>query len=334
MHVVTGAGGFVGHAIVRRLIDRGDPVRAVVRTPRHQALFSGDGVEVVVGQLEDGDVAARAVRGARVIYHCAAMSTDWAEWPAYLAANVQAVETLVSLAAGSAALSRFVHVSTTDVYGYPAVPCGEATPLRDVGLPYNRTKIASERLVRAAMADRSLDATVLRPATIYGPRAHAMVLEIAQLLRAGHMMLIDRGRAPGGFIYIDNFVDAALEAARRPEARGQAINLRDETAETWARFVADLADGIGAPHPRFSVPAPLAYGAGAVLEPAYRALRRRHRPLSTRHATRLLSRDAAFPIDAARRLLGFRSRVPYPEGMRRTVAWVQGCLEDTQATGS
>ena len=325
MQVVTGAGGFVGHAIARRLIDAGNAVRVVVRTPGHRALFDGDAVDIVVGQLEDPDVASNAIGGARIIYHCAAMSTDWAAWPAYLAANVQAVDALLRRAARSDTLSRFVHVSTTDVYGYPVVPCDEAAPLHDVGLPYNRTKIASERLVWQAMADRNLDAVVLRPATIYGPRS-AMVLEVARLLRAGHMILIDRGRVPGGFIYIDNFVDAALAAARQPEARGQAVNLRDESAETWARFIADLADGIGAAQPRFSVPAALAYGAGAALEPVYRTLRRRHRPLSTRHATRLLSRDAAFPIDLAHRLLGFRSRVPYTDGMRHTSDWAKGRL--------
>ncbi|MCA8933206.1 MAG: hypothetical protein KDA49_12100, partial [Rhodospirillaceae bacterium] len=141
----------------------------------------------------------------------------------------------------------------------------------------------------------------------------------------------DRGRAPGGFIYIDNFVDAVLTASAEAPALGAAINLRDDTCETWAQFLGDLARGIGAAPPRFSVPAGLARAAATLLEPAHRALRLKGRPFATRHGTHLLSRDAAFPIEAARRLLGFRSRISYAEGMAATAAWAKARLAEDSA---
>lgn len=320
MILVTGAAGFAGHAIARRLLDEGRSVRVLVRRADQRAVFAGSDAQMATGQLEDPQAMAAAVRGVDTVVHCAATSTDWAPAADFHAGNVAGTATLLR-AAGVAGIGRFIHISTTDVYGYPRTPCDEAAPLRDVGLPYNATKIAAERLVRQAVAETGLAAVILRPATLYGSRSTALVLPMARTLLRRRLVLVDGGRAPGGFLYIDNFVDAVLGALVASQAVGAAINLRDETAETWARFAADLAAGIGAAPPRFSLPAGLSHGLAAVLEAGHRAFGLRARPLTTRHATYLFSRNAAFPIDAARRLLGFRSRIPYATGMAATAAW-------------
>lgn len=329
MVLVTGAAGFAGHAVALRLLSGGHRVRVLVRRAEQAALFAGADAEVATGSLEDPQAMAAAVRDVATVVHCAATSTDWAPREDFRKSNVDGTRTLLA-AAGAVGVSRFVHISTTDVYGYPRVPCEEAAPLRDVGLPYNTTKVAAEHLVRQAEA-AGLPVVILRPATIYGPRSTALVLPLARLLKQRRLILVDRGRAPGGFLYIDNFVDAVLAALAAPQALGAAINLRDETCETWARFLGDLARGIAAPQPHRSVPAGLAQAAATVLEPAHRLLRLGGRPIATRHGIHLLSRDAAFPIDAARRLLGFRSRVAYAEGMAVTVAWAQAQLAAEEA---
>ncbi|MCB9957493.1 MAG: NAD-dependent epimerase/dehydratase family protein [Rhodospirillaceae bacterium] len=307
-----------------RLLQDGVKVRVLVRRADQAALFAGSGAEVATGNLDDPHAMAAAVRGIATVVHCAATSTDWAPRADFRISNIDGTRTLLA-AAAAAGVSRFVHVSTTDVYGYPRVPCDETAPLRDVGLPYNATKVAAEHLVRQAQA-AGLPVVILRPATIYGPRSAALVLPLARLLKQHRLILVDRGRAPGGFLYIDNFVDAVLAASAEPLALGAAINLRDDTCETWAGFLNDLAQRIGAPPPRASVPAVLAQAAAAVLEPTHRLLRLDGRPIATRHGVHLLSRDAAFPIDTARRLLGFRSRVAYAEGMAATADWAKAQL--------
>jgi nucleoside-diphosphate-sugar epimerase len=242
----------------------------------------------------------------------------------FLQSNVTGTETLLAAAQQVSCLQRFVHVSTTDVYGYPAIPCSETGALLDVGLPYNRTKILAEQAVWQS-SRKGLPVTIVRPATIYGPRGKAFVKDIADLLRTHQMAHIGGGQARGGFLYVDNAVDAMIAAARTPGTEGQAYNLIDGTGVNWKMYVAALADGLGCKPPWINLPYPLAMAAASAMEAPYHWFRKLPgRPLLTRHAVSLLGRDQEYPSDKARREFGFVSRVSFEEGMSRSVAWLKG----------
>ncbi len=104
-------------------------------------------VRVVQGHLGELEALKAAMRGVTLVFHCAAASTDWAPMETFFNANVRGTENMLKAAEASSELKRFVHVSTTDVYGYPVVPCTESHPLTDVGLGYNRTKVSGEAAV-------------------------------------------------------------------------------------------------------------------------------------------------------------------------------------------
>lgn len=307
--LVTGASGFLGGRLARVLADRGEAVRILVRSPPDLPF------EAVHGSLGDRDSLARAVRGVTRIYHCAACSTDWAPWPTYFESNVIGVANLLE-AARTAEIERFLHVSTTDVYGYPAEPCDESHALRDTGLPYNRSKCLGEDRVWEA-ARQGLPVTVVRPATIYGPRGKAFALDIANLIQRGSMAVIDGGRAPGGFCYVDNAVEAIIRAAESPATEGRAYNLCDGGGETWRTYVDALADGLRARRPWLNLPFAAAFPLARMLEAAP------GRPLLTRHAVYLLSRNQEFPTNRARSEFGFSPAVSFQEGVARTVEWLR-----------
>src|SRR5204862_4993996 len=116
-------------------------------------------------------------------------------------------------ASAVAAVERFVHFSTTDVYGYPggrAVDEGHAATR--FANWYAQSKLEAEAEVRRMDRADGLDAVVLRPATVYGPRSTEVVGAIAREIRRGRMVLIGRGRAVAGLCYIDNLVDAVMLA--------------------------------------------------------------------------------------------------------------------------
>lgn len=327
--LVTGASGFLGGRLVQMLVEAGEPVTVLARQHAglgHLSHLPETQMRVVRGSLTEPGALRDACRDATHIYHCAAASTDWAARDVYFQSNVTGTELLLQAASEAPRLQRFVHVSTTDVYGYPAVPCNEDGPLRDVGLPYNRTKILGEQAVWRAHA-RGLPVAVVRPATIYGPRGSAFVTDVALLLKKREMALLGGGRKTAGLLYVDNAVDAMVAAAHHAVAAGRVYNLSDGTGVTWRGYVDALAAGLGLKPPWIDLPMPVASLVAHAMEAPYRLLPRLPgRPLLTRHAVRLLGMDQEFPADRARAELGFVPRVGFAEGMARSVAWVRAAV--------
>jgi nucleoside-diphosphate-sugar epimerase len=278
---------------------------------------------MVRGDLGDAAALAEAMRDVRVVYHCAACSTDWAPLTTYLTTNIIGTQNVLDAAVRAGSVERFLHVSTTDVYGYPPVPCDESALMRDVGLPYNRTKIQGEEAVWQVHRDHGLPVTVVRPATIFGPRGKDFVVEIAKLLRQRLMLLIDDGRARGGFTYVDNVAQAMIDAAAGTKTVGRAYNICDETHVTWREYTDALADALGYPRPRLALPFPVAMALGRTMEVPHGLLRLRGRPLLTRHAVHLLGGDQEFPARRARDDFGFAARVSLAEGIARSAEWMR-----------
>ncbi|HUZ95422.1 MAG TPA: NAD-dependent epimerase/dehydratase family protein [Edaphobacter sp.] len=324
--LVTGASGFLGGRLAEMLMSEGEQVTVLARSTsdlRHLSGFAPPRLRIVRGDLTDDESLLDAVRGVTHIFHCAAASTDWAPMDVYLDSNVRGTERLLDAALKASQLQRFVHVSTTDVYGYPDTPCTETGEVRDVGLPYNRTKIQGEHAVWRGSRE-GLPVTVVRPATIYGPRGKAFVTDIAELLRHRQMAHINGGRATGGFLYVDNAAAAMIAAAQSTVAEGQAYNLSDGTGATWNTYVAALAEGLGCRPPWIDLPYGLAMAIAGAMEAPYRWVKALPgRPMLTRHAVFLLARDQEFPSDKARADFSFVSRVSFEEGIARSVAWVK-----------
>ncbi len=321
--LVTGASGFLGGRLVELLAVRGERVRILARAQADLRHLSQVNIDVVRGDLNDEGALSAAVRGTRIIYHCAAASTDWAPDAVFQSANVTGTERLLAAAVREPELARFLHVSTTDVYGYPRVVCDESGAMRDVGLPYNRTKILGEQAAWRAQREHGLRVTVVRPATIYGPRGKAFVTDVAELLRQRSMLLVDGGRQRGGFAYVDNVAEAMMAAAASEATLGRVYNLSDETNVTWRGYVHALADALGLPRPWLSLPFPAAMAAARAMELPYRGLPLPGRPLLTQHAVHLLGRDQEFPVARAREEFGFAPAVSFAEGIARSAEWVR-----------
>jgi nucleoside-diphosphate-sugar epimerase len=321
-NLVTGGTGFLGSHLVEALLARGEEVRALARPTSETAHLERLGVELAHGDLGDAQSLRRAVGGVDRIYHCAALATDWGSWKAFREANVDGVRYLLD-AAVETGVTRFIHVSTTDVYGHPNRPVDETAPFRLRGWPYGDTKIEGERLVWASHARHGLPVTVVRPVNIYGPRSASFVIEIADLLRSGSMVHIGRGRNSAGLTYVTNVVDLMLLAADSEHSIGEAYNAGDGSDVTWRQYVDRLAQIVGVPGPRLVIPYRLAYLLGWSMEKAYGAARATSRPLLTRMAVELFGTDQGFPIQKARDQLGYEPAVPFEQGMRLVESWLR-----------
>jgi nucleoside-diphosphate-sugar epimerase len=321
--LITGASGFLGGHLAETLIAQGEEVFVLIRPTSVMPHLAHLPVNPIVGDLSDMVSLRRLVDPVSRIFHCAASSTDWAPWKTYFEANVAGTINLLEAARTAPKLERFVHVSTTDVYGYPAVPVDESQPLVDAGLPYNQTKRLGELAVWKAHRDHGVPITIVRPATIYGPRGKDFTREIATLLRQRLMATIDGGNSRGGFAYVTNVVDAMLQASTSQAALGQAYNIADGTNATWHDYLALYAAGLECSQPWIDLGYKTAESLARVFEGVHRLLRLPGRPLLTRHAVKLLAIDQEFPTEKARRDFAFAPAITLEEGIARSVAWIR-----------
>jgi polyketide synthase len=325
--LITGGTGFIGGHLAQRLVRDGQAVRCLVRASSDTALLRTLGVELVTGDLGNPSSLERAAAGCRFVFHCAAFVSDWGTPQEIAAVNVHGTRNLLQ-ASVAARVERVVHFSTTDVYGYPdGVAIDESYRASRFRNWYAQTKIAAETEVRRAQTTNSLEAVVLRPATVYGPRSTEVVGEIARAVRNGSMLLIAGGRAVAGLCYVDNLIDAAVLAQRHPGASGQAFNVSDGLPITWEAFITDLANGLGCAPPRWSIPYSVASGAGFTLEHCYRLVRRatglRTRPLLSRQAVQVMGTSQDFSVRKAQEVIGWGPRVDYPAGLEATLSWLR-----------
>lgn len=302
-------------------------MRCLARASSDTSQLERLAVEIAVGNLSDPESLARAAQGCRSVVHCAALVSDWATVQEIQQANITGTRNLVQASIASS-VQRFVHVSTTDVYGYPGGAAIDETyaPTKFRNW-YAQTKLAAEAEVRGAQAAGALDTVILRPATVYGPGSTEVVGEIARALRNHTMLLIDRGRAIAGLCYVGNLVDAALLALRHDAACGNAFNVSDGLEVTWKEFTEGLARGLGCPPPRWSLPYWLAISIGRSLEQGYRLFRTTTRlttaPLLSRQAVHVLGINQDFSTRKARAMLGWEPRIGYEAGLASTLAWLQ-----------
>jgi oxidoreductase len=327
MCLVTGATGFIGGHLARRLVREGYRIRCLVRPTSDTSTLEPLDVELVRGDLTDAGSLLGAVRGCRFVLHCAALVSDWATVEEIKQVNVAGTRSVLEASSAGSA-ERFVHFSTTDVYGHPDRPEIDETHVPDrFSNWYSETKRAAEAEVRGVEQARGMNVVILRPATVYGPGSEDVVGDIARAIRSRQMLMVHGGRAVAGLLYVENLIDAAVLALHSDAALGEAFNLTDGLDITWRRFLGDLAEGLGCPEPRWSAPYPVAFGLAFGLEHGYRALRRttgmKTRPLLSRQAVHVLGRNQDFSNRKARDILGWAPRVSYPDGLEATIKWLR-----------
>ncbi len=325
--LVTGGGGFLGSAILRRLLGRGD---RVVRLARHRYdVLDTQGIEQHQGDIADLPCVLRAAEGCDIVFHLAARAGLGGPYQEYYRTNVLGTQNVVQACARQG-ISRLVYTSSPSVVfnGRDMEGVDESTPYPShYDAAYPRTKALAEQCVRAAN-DATLATVSLRPHLVWGPGDNHLVPRILNRARSGRLRRIGRHSPLIDSTYIDNAADAHVLAADLL-APGSAVAgkvyfiTNGEPLPLWDLVNRILATADLGPVTR-SVPFVLAYLAGWVLEKTAALLRAKYEPIMTRFLARELSTAHWFDISAARRDLGYEPKVSIDEGLRRLAAHLSG----------
>jgi len=306
-YLVTGGAGFIGSHIAQRLVEQGAMVRVVdnLVTGRLENLDEfRDRVEVLIGDLVDPAVAARAVDGVDVVFHLAALGSvprsiedAWRSHDANVNATVRLLE-----ACRAARVRRVVYSSSSSVYGdTPVLPKVESVePLPRS--PYAASKLAGEQYVLAYARGGLVEGVALRYFNVFGPRQspdgpYAAVIPrlYACAVDGETMRVFGDGQQTRDFTYIDNVVRANLLAAE-----GDAQRVSGQVVNVGAGARTSLLD----------------------LVEAVRAVT--GRPIAVEHLPPRAGdvRDSLASLERAERVLGYRPQVGLEEGLRRIWQWM------------
>lgn len=321
--LVTGGGGFLGAAIVRRLRGRGDHVHSFSR--RRYAELDSLGVAQHQGDLADSIAVSRAAVGCDIVFHVAAKAGIGGRYREYHRANVLGAANVLT-ACRHHGIPRLVYTSSPSVVfdGRDMAGVNESVPYPShYDAPYPQTKAIAERMVLNANG-AALATVSLRPHLIWGPGDNHLIPRILARARAGRLRRIGTESKLIDSVYIDNAVDAHLLAAERL-ARGSPISgkayfiTQGEPLPLWDLINRILhAGGLGPV--TSSIPTQLAYGTGWLLEMIYAIFRPQEEPPMTRFVARELTTAHWFDITAARHDLNYEPRVSIEEGLRRLAA--------------
>jgi dihydroflavonol-4-reductase len=323
--LVTGATGFVGSAVLRALIRRGEPVRALVRPSSSLRLLEGMPVEIVTGDLDEPASCRGTLRGCDALFHVAADYRLWVPQPeAMYRTNVDGTRELL-LAAAEAGVKRIVYTSSVATLGLRAdrLPSDETTPatLDDMIGHYKRSKFLAEQAVRELVAGSGLPVVIVNPSAPVGPAD-------ARPTPTGRVVLeAARGRIPAfvdtglNLVHVDDVAEGHLLAfehgriGERYILGGDNLSLREMLAE-----IARLVDR---KPPRLRLP-PRALLPVARVAEAIARLGIGGEPLVTADGVRMARKPMYFTSAKAERELGYRSR-PAAEGLRDAIHWYRSC---------
>ena len=320
--LVTGATGFVGSHVAEALVARGDAVRTIARAESDTTLLDRLGATIVRGDLTDPEAAKRAAEGVDAIIHCGAKVGDWGPVADYRAVNVEGLRSLLDTTLGRP-VSRFVLVSTLGVYAARHhYGTDETEPLPDSHIDgYTQSKVEAERLALQYHRKQHVPVTILRPGFVYGPRDRSVLPRLVNRLRERTVIYIARGRYALNTTSVGNLVDAILLAVDSPAAIGEVFNITDGEFVTKRRFFESVADGVGVPRPRGSVPVWLARIVANWRENVFRRKNKPHPPRATQAQLKFAGLNLDFSIAKARTKLGYTPRVTFDDGIRQAIEW-------------
>ena len=321
--LVTGASGFVGSAVARKLVERGYAVRALVRPTSPRFHLAGLDLDYAVGDLRDAETVRPAMAGVRYVFHVAADYRLWARDPNEILVNNRESTRIVMEEALRAGVERIVYTSSVATLAVrrDGTSVDETFPLDEakaIGV-YKRSKVVAERLVERMIAEQKLPAVIVNPSTPIGPR------DVKPTPTGRIIVEAARGRMPAfvdtgmNLVHVDDVADGHLAALDRGKI-GERYVLGGQNVH-FSDMLGAIATLLGRRPPRVKIPrgaiVPLAIAAETIARFTGRE------PFVTRDALRMSKYRMFFTTAKAERDLGVTAR-PFTEALADAIEWFRG----------
>lgn len=320
--LVTGGGGFLGKAIVKKLLAEKFKITSFSRNFYPE--LENMGVEQIQGDLADKNAVVKALEKKDIVYHVAGKFGIWGPFEDFYKVNVTGTENVINACVENN-IKQLIYTSSPSVIfdKNDIENVDESAPYPEKHLAsYPETKAIAEKLVRKA-AKQGLNCIIIRPHFIWGPEADHVVDRIIK--RADKLKRIGKKDYLVDTIYVDNAADAHILASQKlmenPSLSGNIYFVsQDEPVPLWD-MVDDLLDAAGLPPVNGYVSAKTAFIAGVIFEFVYKLLNIKKDPPMTKFVAITSGTSHWFNISRAKKDLNFYPKVSTKEGLKRFKQW-------------
>ena len=330
--VVTGGTGFIGGKLVQRLVEKGHKVMCLVRRTSNVESLNKLGVELCYGDLSEPDSLKKLVSGGEIIFHIAAMVSDWGSREDFYRMNVESTMTLLK-ASKQSSVKKFIYMSSSTVIWKSDL--WEIHNLNDVdeNYPYprqyndyyNETKAEAERIVVGFYKATGLETIIFRPSNVWGAGDRVILPRIVKAARKGILFPIGSGERWVSPCNVENLVQALLLSAEVDNKGGNIFFINDGIKLEHMEFVSSLLKAVGINwSPRFSLPYLPVYLTASLMELALKLVGSKNPPVLTRFAVAALAGSRSYSIEKARREIGYKPIVNMDEGLNQLGDWIKG----------
>ncbi len=319
-YLITGATGFVGPHLIKKLMDNGHACRCLVRPGSEKKISHIAGVEIVTGDIEHPETLIGIAKNMDCLIHMATlghMSNFNVSEAQFDAVNVGGTVNIMK-AALDAGVKKIVHCSTVAAMGIcrdiPATEKSECFPHH----PYGRSKLRAEKEVLRMVREESLPAVIIRFSMVYGPGDRRDMLKLVRMAKKGLFPKVGNRPKLTPLIHVDDAIDGLLLAAEKGMP-GEIYLITNRQSEPFDAIRKIIQDALGSRKPTLYVPEWAALAAAAFIEKTFSFIGKSP-PVSRKNIESTLA-DRVFSIEKAKKELGFNPKIDPCAGIKETVIW-------------
>lgn len=317
--LVTGATGFTGTVLTRKLVERGAQVRAIARASSSLAPLADLPIEWFRGDVYDPAVVSAAAEGVQYIIHVAAAYREAGiADDVYRKVHVVSTQLLAEAALKNPGFERFIHISTIGVHGHIEQPPADEEYRFSPGDVYQRTKAEAEIWIRDFAPKHHLPLVVLRPAGIYGP-GDRRLLKVFKMAAWPVFPILGRGKCLYHLVHVEDLAEIMILAATHPAALGQVFICGNPEPAPLEMMAGTIAATLGRTLRVLRIPVWPFFLAGAVCEAVCKPFGLA--PPIYRRRVAFFTKDRSFNTAKLRKLLGYTFKYTNESGLRQTTEW-------------
>lgn len=325
--LITGATGFTGVVLARKLAQAGLEINAIARHSSNLEPLADLDIRWFRGDVFDGQVVKEAAQGADYIFHVAAAFREAkSSEEDYYNVHVKSTELLVKEALENNNFKRFIHISTIGVHGHIEDPGANEEYRFSPGDGYQRTKLQAEEWLMEFTKNNDFPYTIIRPAAIYGP-GDRRLLKLFKMARKKYFPLLGKGKCYYHLVHVDDLTNSFIIAATSPEALGEVFISGNINPIPIAEIARIVARTLGGETKVIRLPITPFFWAADICEALCRPFH--IEPPIYRRRVAFYSKDRMFDTSKLRNVLGYTPIHSNEDGIVETTNWYvsQGWLK-------